>query len=85
MAVVDNHKSQDWYDGMTSALVWVSDIVEKHQNAFVAKKLLRKIDVKLIMNLLDACLRRRELLAEVGADGVDLYISKRRTVSLKEK
>lgn len=85
MAVSDNHKSKDWYDGMTAALVWVSDIVEKHQKALVSKQLLRKIDIVLILNLLDACLRRRELLSEVGADGVDLYVSRKRTVSLKEK
>lgn len=85
MALSDNHKSQDWYDGMTAGLIWISDIVEKHQKGLVAKGLLRKIDVTLIMNLLDACIRRRELLSEVGADGVDLYISKKRTVSLKEK
>lgn len=78
-------RGQEFINGMTAGLVWVSDIVEKHQKALVAKKLLRRIDVKLIMNLLDACIRRRELLSEVGADGVDLYVSKKRTVSLKEK
>lgn len=85
MAVTDNHKSQDWYDGMTASLCWISDIIEKHQNALVAKKILRKIDITFILNLLDACLRRREILAEVGADGVDLFVSKKRSVSLKEK
>lgn len=85
MALSDNHKDKSWYDGFTAALVFISDIVEKHQKGLVTKGLLRKIDVTLIMNLLDACIRRRELLSEVGPDGVDLYISKKRTVSLKEK
>lgn len=85
MPVSDNHKSQEWYDGYTTALVFISDIFESHQNAFVAKKFLQKQDIKLIMNILDACIRRRELLAEVGPKGVDLYIGKKRTASLKEK
>ncbi len=85
MAVSDKHKSQDWYEGYTTALVFVSDIFEKHRNAFIAKKLLRKIDVELVLNILDACIRRREVLAEGGPTGVDLFVSKRRTASLKEK
>ena len=85
MPLSDKHQSQDWYAGFTTALVFVSDIFEKHQKAFVAKKLLRKIDVELIKNILDACVRRREVLSEVGPTGVDLFISKKRSVSIKEK
>ncbi len=78
-------RSREFTEGMTASLVWVSDIIEKHQNALVSKGYLRKKDIRFFLNLIDACIRRRELLSEVGPDGVDLYISQKRTVSLKEK
>ena len=85
MPVSDNHQSPDWYAGYTTALVFVSDIFEKHSNAFVAKNLLRKKDVALVVNIIDACIRRRELLADVGPSGVNLYVSKSRKASIREK
>lgn len=78
-------RSREFTDGMTASLVWISDIIEKHQKALVKKGYLRQIDIKFFLNLVDACIRRRELLSEVGADGVNLFIGKNRTVSLKEK
>ena len=85
MPASDNHKSQDWYNGYTAGLVWIYDIIESHAGAFVAKRLLRKIDVKLILNIIDAAIQRREVMAEVGPRNMDLFVSKSRSVSLKEK
>ena len=85
MPISDNHKSQEWYEGYTTGLVWISDIFESHSNAFMKSGLLRRKDVKLIVNIIDAAIRRRELLAEKGSRGVNLFVSKNRTASLKEK
>lgn len=79
------NKSSDYEAGFTQALVYISDIFELHSSAFVKKGLLRKIDVKLVINIIDAAIRRRETLADVGPKGVDLYIGKNRSASLKEK
>ena len=78
-------KSQDFIDGMTAGMVWISDIFESHTNAFMKKGLLRKKDVKLIINIIDACIRRRETIADVGPKGMNLFVSQNRTASLKEK
>ena len=78
-------RSPEFIQGMTAGMVWVSDIFELHANAFIKKGLLRRIDVKLILNIIDACIRRREVLSDVGPKGVNLFVSKNRTASLKEK
>ena len=78
-------KSQEYIQGFTEALVFVSDIFELRKNTFVQKGLLRGKDVKLVMNILDACIRRRETLAEVGPRKMNLFIGKDRSVSLKEQ
>ena len=78
-------KSQEWLDGYVAGLIWISDIFESHTNAFARAGLLRKKDVKLVVNIIDAAIRRRELLAEKGSRGVDLFIGKDYSASLKEK
>lgn len=78
-------KSPEYMQGFTEALVFVSDIFEKHSDAFLKKGLLRKKDTKLVVNICNACIKRREVLADVGPKGVDLFVSKSRTASLKEK
>jgi len=65
-------------------MVWISDIFELHQDAFVKKGLLRKKDVKLVINIIDAAIRRRETLADVGPRNMNLFIGKN-SASLKEK
>ena len=78
-------KSQEYIEGMTAALCWVSDIFELHSDAFVKKGLLRRKDITMILNIIDACIRRREVLAEVGPKNMNLFIGKNRSASLKEK
>lgn len=78
-------KSPEYMQGFTDALVFVSDIFEKHSNAFLKKKLLRKKDTKFVVNIIDACIRRRETLADVGSLKMNLFVSPDRSVSLKEK
>ena len=79
------NKSADYEAGFTQALVYISDIFELHSDAFLKKGLLRKKDVKLVVNIIDAAIRRRETLADVGPRGMHLYVSKDRSASLKEK
>ena len=85
MACEDKLKSADWINGYTAGLVWIYDIIASHSNAFMAKKLLRPIDVKLILNIIDAAIMRRETIADVGPRRMNLFVSKNRSVSLKEK
>ena len=78
-------KSPEYLQGFCDALVYASDIFESHTNAFLKAGLLRNKDVKLVVNILDAMIRRREVIADVGSRGVNLFVSKKRTASLKEK
>ena len=78
-------RSPDFINGMTAGMVWISDIFELHTDAFVKKGLLRRKDVKLVLNIIDAAIRRRETLADVGPKGMNLFIGKNRSASLKEK
>ena len=78
-------KSSEYMKGFTEALVYISDIFELHSNAFLKSGLLRKKDTKLVVNICNACIRRRETLADVGPRKMDLFVSKDRTASLKEK
>ena len=81
----NNFKSQDWLDGYVTGLVWISDIFSSHSNAFMKKGLLRKKDITLIVNIIDAAIKRRETLAEVGPRNMHLFVGKDRSASLKEK
>lgn len=78
-------KTPEYMRGFTDALVHLSDIFEMHSDAFLKKGFLRKKDTKLVVNICDAAIRRREVLSEVGAKGMNLFVSKDRNVSLKEK
>lgn len=78
-------KSPEWLAGYTTAMVFLSDVFESHSKAFVRKQLLREKDVKLIVSIIDACIRRRETLADIGPKKMNLYVRPDRTVELKEK
>lgn len=78
-------KSAEYMKGFTEALVYISDIFELHSNAFMKSGLLRKKDVKLVVNICNACIRRRETLADVGPTKMNLFVSPNRTASLKEQ
>lgn len=71
--------------GFTDALCYVSDVFETHSNAFLKRRLLRKKDTRLIVNIIDACIRRRETLADIGPRKMNLYIGADRLAALKEK
>ena len=77
-------RSPEFIEGMTAGMVWISDIFELHEDAFVKKGLLRKKDVRLVLNIIDAAIRRRETLADVGPKNMNLFIG-RSSASLKEK
>lgn len=78
-------RSKEFIDGMTAGMVWISDIFESHSDAFVKKGLLRRKDVKLVVNIIDAAIRRRETLADVGPKNMNLFVGANRSASLKEK
>ena len=85
MPVSDNHKSPDWYEGFTTAMVFLSDIFESHSKGMIEKYRMRKKDLRIVINIIDACIRRREVLAEIGPRNMNLFVSKSGSVSLKEK
>ena len=78
-------KSQQYMQGFTDALVFVSDIFEKHSDAFLKKHLFQRRQTKLIVSIIDACIRRRETLMDVGPDKMNLFVRSDWTASLKEK
>lgn len=78
-------KSAEYMQGFTEALVHLSDIFELHSDAFFKKGLLRKKDTRLVVNICDACIRRREVLSELGAKGVNLFVAPDRSAKIKEK
>ena len=79
-------KSLSYLEGFTDALCHISDIFELHSDALMKKHILRKKDTAFIVSVIDAALCRREVLSEVGAKGMNLYISKdKKRVALKEK
>lgn len=78
-------KSQDYINGFTDALVFVSDMFESHSTSFMNRGLLRKKDTKFIVSVIDACIRRREVLMDVGPKKMNLFVRSDRTADLKEK
>lgn len=78
-------KSDEYIQGFTTALVYVSDIFESHSDAFLRKGLLRKKDTKLVVSIIDAAIRRRETLMDVGPKKMNLFIRPDRSAELKEK
>lgn len=78
-------KSPEYMRGFTEALVHISDIFELHSDAFLKKGLLRKKDTKLVVNIINAAIRRREVLADVGGKGMNLFVGRNGSASLKEK
>lgn len=85
MALSDTHKSKDWYDGYTTAMVWLYDLFDSHSSALVNKGYLHAKDLKLVLNAIDAFIKRRELISDVGPRGVNMFVGKGRSVMLKEK
>ena len=78
-------KSDDYRNGFTAALVFLSDLFEQRSDAFLKKGLLRKKDVKLICSIIDACIRRREVLMDVGPKKVNLFIRMDGHADIKER
>lgn len=78
-------KTQEWMDGFTAACCYLSDIFETHSDAFAKKKILKKQNTAFVLNVIDAAIRRRETLADVGPRKMNLFISSKGVVSLKEK
>ena len=78
-------KSHDFTDGFTAALVYVSDLFESHADALIEKKLMRKRQIKLVVSIIDACIRRRETLADVGPKKMNLFVRPDGRADLKEK
>lgn len=78
-------KSDEYTTGFTDALVFLSDIFESHSDAFLRKGYLRKKDTKLVVGIIDAAIRRRETLMDVGPNKMNLFIRPDRSAELKEK
>ena len=78
-------KSNDYIAGFTTALVFISDIFESHSDAFLRRGLLRKKDTKLVVSIIDAAIRRREVLMDVGPKKMNLFIRPDRSADMKEK
>lgn len=78
-------KSPEYMQGFTDALVYISYVFEKHSDAFMNKGYLKKKETRLVVSIIDAALRRRETLADVGPNKMNLFIRKDRSADMKEK
>ena len=78
-------KSPEFMAGLTAGLVWMSDIFETHSDAFYRRGLLRRKDTKLVVDIINAAIRRRETLADVGPKKMNLFVRPDRSVELKEQ
>lgn len=78
-------KSKEWSEGYTTALCYIADVFESRANAFYVRKLLRKKDTQLVVNIIDAVFRARDKLAEVGPRNMDLILHKDRTAEFVER
>lgn len=67
--------SKDWQDGYAAAMVFLYDIFESRSNALYNRGLRRK-DIRLILATIDAAIRARDRLSEVGPRNMDLVLKK---------
>lgn len=67
-------KTADWFDGFTTALVFLSDIFESRSKAFVKKKLLSVKDVRFIVSVIDAAIAARGRLCDIGPRKMNLVL-----------
>lgn len=68
-------KSKEWQNGYVAGLCFISDIFESRSNALFKRGLRRK-DVWMIVAIIDAAIRARNRLAEVGPRNMDLVLKK---------
>lgn len=78
-------RSKEFLDGMAAGLIWLSEILDTHSDALSRKRILNRNDIRFVNAVIDAALRRREVIADVGPKKMNLFIGKDRTVELKEK
>lgn len=77
--------NNDWSEGYTTAMVFLSDIFESRTQAFYTRNLLRKKDIKFIIRVIDAAIASRDKLARVGPRNMDLILHKSGAVEFVEK
>lgn len=77
-------KSKDWQDGYAAAMVFLYDIFESRSNALYARGIRRK-SIRLILAVIDAAVRARNRLAEIGPRNMDLVIHKNGTAEFIER
>lgn len=68
-------RSKDWQDGYAAAMVFLYDIFDSRSNALYNRGLRRK-DIRLILATIDAAIRARDRLSEVGPRNMDLVLKK---------
>lgn len=68
-------RSKDWQDGYAAAMVFLYDIFDSRSNALYNRGLRRK-DIRLILATIDAAIRARNRLSEVGPRNMDLVLKK---------
>lgn len=78
-------RSKDYADGYLMALLDMSTILETRTSAISCRTGMRIKDIKLIINIIDAIIRRRETVMDVGIKKMNMFIRKDKTVDLKEK
>ena len=77
-------RSKDWQDGYAAAMVFLYDIFESRSNALYNRGLRRK-DIRLILATIDAAIRARDRLSEVGPRNMDLVLKKSGSAEFVER
>ena len=68
-------RSAEWMEGFTTAICFLSDIFERRTKAFYRRKWLRQKDTQLVVAIIDAALRARERMAEIGPGQMNLIFN----------
>ena len=77
-------RSKDWQDGYAAAMVFLYDIFDSRSNALYRRGLRRK-DIRMILAVIDAAVRARGRLAEIGPRNMDLVLRGNGTAEFVEK
>ena len=77
-------RSRDWQDGYAAAMVFLYDIFDSRSNALYNRGLRRK-DIRLILATIDAAIRARDRLSEVGPRNMDLVLKKSGSAEFVER
>lgn len=78
-------KSDEYMRGFAEALVLVSELFETHRETFSRHRALSRGGSRFVIAVLDACIKSRYALSEIGSRRMNVFLYKDRHVELVPK